>query len=315
MKLIIYIPAFNEEENIRKVVENLPKKLDQIDTVQYLVIDDGSTDGTTTLAQSLGTQVVTHVRNRGVGAAFHTAVRYALENDADILVGIDADGQFDPAEIPFMIQPLLANQADMVIGNRFHHGKPINMPPVKYWGNRQIAGIVNFVSKQNFQDVSCGFRAYRRDALMRLNLFAEFTYTHETILSLVFQGASVVEYPIKVKYDPERKSRVAGSLIKYAAQTSKIILRVMLDYRPFYVFGSTGLSLVFIGILCVLFLLGHYAFTQSFTPYKSMGFIGLGFVIFGMLVLIIALVADMLNRLRMNQDKLLYEIKLVRYKK
>src|SRR3990172_217600 len=124
MKLIIYMPAINEEENIQQVIASLPRELEGIDIIQYLVIDDGSTDKTAALSQSSGTQVVSHGRNRGVGAAFHSAVQFALENGADILVGIDADGQFDPAEIPNLIEPILGGKADMVIGNRFVFGKP-----------------------------------------------------------------------------------------------------------------------------------------------------------------------------------------------
>jgi glycosyltransferase involved in cell wall biosynthesis len=315
MKLIIYMPAFNEEANIQQVIANLPHKLENIDLIQYLVIDDGSTDKTAVIAQSAGAQVVLHGRNRGVGAAFQSAIQFALENDADVLVGIDADGQFDPAEIPALIGPIIANKADMVVGNRFTSGLPENMPRLKYWGNEKVAQLVSYITGQKFQDVSCGFRSYSREALLRLNVFAEFTYTHETILSLVYQRGNVMEYPIKVKYDPERKSRVAGSIVRYAVQTSKIILRVLLDYRPIRVFGVIGGVLIWIGIIFVLYLLGHYALMQTFTPYKSLGFIGLGFVIFGMLVLLIALVADMLNRLRMNQDKLLYELKKTRYGK
>ena len=314
MKLIIYMPTLNEEESIKEVLTGLPKKIAGIDDIVYLVIDDGSTDGTVALAQSSGAQVVSHYRNRGVGAAFHSAVKFSLENNADILVGIDADGQFDPAEITSLIGPVLADKADMVIGNRFTKGIPKHMPKVKFLGNKQISAIVNYVSGQKFQDVSCGFRAYNREALLRLNLFAEFTYTHETILSLVFQGLRVVEHPIYVKYDLARKSRVAGSITKYAAQTSKIILRVLLDYRPIRFFGAVGMTLILTGSAFVLYLLVHYLLTQSFTPYKSLGFIGLGFFTFGLLVLLIALIADMLNRMRGNQDKLLYEIKKITYR-
>lgn len=313
MKLIIFMPALNEEGNIQQVLASLPKTLGQVDLIEYLVINDGSTDRTVELAKATGANVVSHKTNHGVGRAFQSAAQFALENDADILVGIDADGQFDPAEIPALIQPIIDHKADMVIGNRFTVGIPKDMAGIKFWGNNQIAGLVSYICGQRFQDVSCGFRAYSREALLRLNLFADFTYTHETILSLVFQGLRVVDQPIKVKYDPERKSRVAGSLIRYATQTSKIILRVLLDYRPMRVFGSIGAILIGIGMLFIFYLMGHYALTQTFTPYKSLGFIGLGFVIFGMLVLLIALVADMLNRLRMNQDKLLYELKKSRY--
>jgi glycosyltransferase involved in cell wall biosynthesis len=313
MKLIIYMPAFNEAENIQKVLSSLPRQLDCVDSIQHLVIDDGSTDGTASLAGKAGAQVISHVQNRGVGAAFRSAVQFALENRGDILVGIDADRQFDPAEIPDLIEPLLENKADMIIGNRFTQGMPENMPPVKYWGNSQISKLVSSICRQNFQDVSCGYRAYNREALLHLNLFAEFTYTHESILSLVYQGLRVMDHPINVKYYPERKSKVANSILNYASQTSKIIFRVVLDYRPLRVFGTFGFISMLIGVGFELFLFGHYALTRSFSPYKSVGFIGLGSLIFGMLVLLIALVADMLNRLRINQDKILYQVKKSQY--
>lgn len=313
IKLIIYMPALNEEKDIQHVISTLPKEIKGVDCIEHLVIDDGSTDKTSELALAAGANVVRHRRNRGVGAAFQSAVQFALENAADILVGIDADRQFDPTEIPTLLEPILAKQADMVIGNRFTSGMPAYMPSVKYWGNKKIAQLVSYVSGQTFQDVSCGFRAYSREALFRLNIFAEFTYTHETILSLAYQGLRVVEHPITVKYDPQRKSRVAASILNYAMQTSKIVFRVMLDYRPIRVFGALGSILVLIGIGFEVFLLAHYVVTHSFSPYKAAGFIGLGFIIFGMLVLIIALISDMLNRLRINQDKLLYELKKIRY--
>lgn len=315
MKLVIYVPALNEENEIQGVLANLPKFLENIDSILYLVVDDGSTDKTVELALLTGAKVISHGRNRGVGAAFHSAVRFALENGADILVGIDADGQFDPAEIPALIEPIVKGEVDMSIGNRFLSGIPEYMPRLKYWGNQRVAQLISYITEQTFQDVSCGFRAYSREAIMRLNIFGEFTYTHETILSLAYQGLRISEYPIMVKYDPRRKSRVAGSILEYAVQTSKIILRVLLDYRPVRVFGTIGAIFVLIGTGFEIFLLGHYALTGSFSPYKSAGFIGLGFFVFGMLVLIIALVADMLNRLRMNQDKLLYQIKKLRYEK
>jgi glycosyltransferase involved in cell wall biosynthesis len=307
------MPALNEEKDIEYVIAGLPQSMNGVDCIEYLVIDDGSSDRTAELALAAGANVVRHQRNRGVGAAFQSAVQFALENEAAILVGIDADRQFDPMEIPALLEPILAKQADMVIGNRFTSGMPAYMPPVKYWGNKKIAQLVSYVSGQTFQDVSCGFRAYSREALFRLNIFAEFTYTHETILSLAYQGLRVAEHPITVKYDPQRKSRVAASIFNYAMQTSKIVLRVMLDYRPIRVFGGLAVIFILIGMGFELFLLSHYILTHSFSPYKATGFIGLGFIVFGMLVLIIALISDMLNRLRINQDKLLYELKKIRY--
>lgn len=313
MKIIIYLPAYNEESNIVNVINDLPKNIPGVNSIDYLVVDDGSVDKTAVLAQSSGAQVVIHNRNQGVGAAFHSAVQFALENGSDIMVGIDADGQFDPTEIQTLIKPIINAKADMVIGSRFASGKPAHMSRIKYWGNQIIAGLISLISRQKFQDVSCGFRAYNREALMHFNIFGKFTYTHETILSLVYQGLNVIEYPIKVSYDPERKSRVAKSLFRYAVRTSKIIFRVMLDYKPLMVFGVFGGAMVAIGIGFEFFLIGYYVIFSKFTPYKATGFIGLGFVIFGMLVLLIALVTDMLNRIRVNQDQMLYEQKKTRY--
>jgi glycosyltransferase involved in cell wall biosynthesis len=309
------MPALNEEEKIQKVIENLPPQVEKIEEIKVLVIDDGSTDQTALIASNLGAIVISHGRNRGVGAAFQSAVQYALENDADILIGIDADGQFDAKEIPLLISPILNNEADMVIGNRFAQGRPDHMTVIKYWGNNWVANLLSNLSNQKFQDVSCGFRAYNRETLLRLNIFANFTYTHETILSLIFQGLRVYEQPIHVLYYPTRKSRVAFSIPHYAFQITKIIIRVILDYHPIRIFGTIGGICIGIGFLFEIFLFSYYLLVGQFSPYKSAGFIGLGFIIFGMLILIIALISDMLNRIRLNQDKILFEIKKSRLSK
>lgn len=308
-KLIIYFPAFNEEKNIKTIIGQIPARIKGIDLVQCLVVDDGSTDNTGQTALSCGAQVIRHPVNQGVGMAFQSAVQYAWENDADYLVSMDADGQFNPVEIPLLLLPLMDDQADMVIGSRFKNGKPDFMPRIKFWGNQFIARLVSVVGGQNFRDVSCGFRAYNRESLLRLNLFSKFTYTHESILSLIYQGLRVLEIPISIRYFPGRKSRVANSITMYAVKTSMIILQVLLDYKPLRIFGSIGLASIFIGLIFFGFLIIHYLSAGSFTPYKTAGFIGLGFFIFGMLVLLLALIAEMLNRLRLNQDRLMIRFK------
>lgn len=315
MKTIILIPAYNEESIIDRTIHSIPRDIIGVDEVSILVVDDGSSDNTATIAANAGANVISHTHNKGVGSAFHTAVQYALQNDADILVGIDADGQFDAKEIPGLIAPILNHKADMVIGNRFHTGMPKNMPRVKFAGNKMVSRLVSSICGQKFSDVSCGFRAYNRETLFRFNIYGQFTYTHETILSSVYQGLRVLELPITVRYDPERKSRVASSIPKYASQTSKIILRVLLDYRPLRVFGTSGMVFFIIGLAFGTFLLVHYILTGSFTPYKTFGFLALGFVIFGLIILVIALVTDMLNRMKTNQEKMLYELKKIRHEK
>ena len=313
MKLIIYMPALNEEEGISEVIKSLPKEVEGIDEIKILVVDDGSTDDTSKKAKESDADVVSHNMNRGVGSAFQSAVQYALENDADILVSIDADRQFNSEQIPEIIQPILKDKADMVTGNRFENGMPKDMPKSKYWGNTQMSRLISIISGQKFRDVSCGFRAYNREALLRLNLFGAFTYTQETILDMVFKGLRIVEFPVDVIYFKDRKSRVAGSIVKYAFRTSQIILTTLKDYKPMLFFGGMGGICLAVGLILEMFLGVYFLITGDFSPYKFVGFTGFGFLIFGLLLIIVGLLADMFNRVRVNQERILYELKRERY--
>ncbi len=313
MKLIIYMPALNEEDGIEIVIKELPKKIDGIDEIDVLVVDDGSTDNTAEIAKQSGANVVSHGINKGVGSAFQSALQYALETRGDILVSIDADRQFNSKQISEIIQPILKNNADMVTGNRFNEGMPENMPKSKYWGNEQMSKLISLISGQKFRDVSCGFRAYSREALMRLNLFGSFTYTQETILDMVYKGLRVVEYPVDVVYFKNRKSRVAGSIIKYALRTSEIIVKTLRDYKPMTFFGGIGGVFFLIGLILEIGLGMYFLIEGSFTPYKFVGFTGFGFLIFGLLLFIVGLLAGMFNRVRVNQERILYELKKQKY--
>ena len=201
----------------------------------------------------------------------------------------------------------------MVTGNRFSKGMPENMPKTKYWGNKQMSRLISIISKQKFVDVSCGFRAYNREALLRLNLFGTFTYTQETILDMVYKGLRVVEFPIDIKYFKERKSRVAGNILNYTFRTSKIILKTLRDYKPMLFFGGIGFISMLIGLLFEILMFTHYFLTGFFTPFKFLGFIGLGFLVFGLLLVIVGLLAGMFNRVRMTQERTLYELKKQEY--
>lgn len=307
------MPALNEAEGIGDVIRSLPKEIEGIDEVKILVVDDGSTDDTAKIAKESGADVVSHGFNKGVGSAFQSAVQYSLENGVDILVSIDADRQFNSDQIPHIIKPILNKEADMVTGNRFANGIPENMPKSKYWGNEQMSKLISLISGQRFRDVSCGFRAYNREALLRLNLFGAFTYTQESILDMVFKGLRVVEFPVDVIYFKERKSRVAGSIVKYAFRTSNIILSTLRDYKPMVFFGGMGGVLISIGLLMEIFLGIFFLISGNFTPFKFVGFTGFGFLVFGLLLIIVGLLANMFNRVRVNQEKILYELKKERY--
>ena len=306
MKLLVYMPALNEGETIHNVLKSIPTNMEGFTEVELLVINDGSLDNTKEEAIKAGATVISHSHNRGVGAAFQSTLNYALKIDADVLVSIDADGQFDVSQIATMVAPILENKADFSIGNRFWGTKPKKMSRIKFWGNKQISRIVSFVSKVEIYDASCGFRAYSRDCLLNLNLQGSFTYTHETILDLINKGYNVAQIKVDVTYFDERVSRVANSLSKYAFKTSVIIFKCLKDYKPLQFFLSIALFVLLLALFMAGFVLIHWVQNNSITPYKSIGIISLALTGMSLLLTVYALMADMLGRIRNNQEKILY---------
>lgn len=320
MHMIILIPAYNEEETISRVVNGIPSAFTGVDQVMTLVVDDGSSDNTAEIARKTGAIVVSHSQNRGVGCAFTTGLEKALEMGGDILVNIDADGQFSPGEIPLLIDPILKGEAEFVVGDRFTNSegqsqKPQHMSQLKFWGNKLMARFISTLIGQNFKDVSCGFRAYSREAMLQLNLVGQFTYTQETFIDLASKGLTIRNVPISVRYFPDRQSRVAGSLVNYAVKTGKIIFRAYRDYRPLRFFGWLGLFTFVIGMIFGLAMLFIYLRIGTFTPYKFVGATGIFFVSMGILFWIVGLLADMFVRIRQTQEKILYFEKKRRYEK
>jgi len=311
MHLVIALPALNESATIGKVLSTFCESYPGVTNVTKLVIDDGSTDDTKRISLENGALVVSHIVNKGVGAAFQSAVKAALELDADIMVNIDADGQFNPEDIQALIAPIISGDADFVTASRFKDKalKP-QMPQIKYLGNLLMSKIVSTVTNSRFYDVSCGFRAYSRETLLRLNLFGSFTYTQETFLDLAFKGLRIVEIPVPVRGVREHgKSRVASNLVRYGSNTIQIILHSVIDYRPLSVFGALAV-LLFLGSLCFgLFFLTHFILTGRFSPHIWAGFVSGFLFAMGFLVVALSLLGDMLSRMRLNQEEILYKLK------
>jgi glycosyltransferase involved in cell wall biosynthesis len=304
--IAVVIPALNEEEQIGKVIEAIPDFADHI-----IVVDDGSTDHTVNIAKGKGASIVSHKYNRGVGAAFISGVKRFLELQADIMVNIDADGQFNPADIEKLIRPILENQADFVTASRFIDKayKP-DMSLIKYMGNRLMSRFVSRLTHRKFYDVSCGFRAYNKETLQRLNLFGDFTYTQETFIDLAFKQIEILEVPVHVRGRREHgKSRVASNLFRYAVQTLKIIIRTFRDNKPFRLFGFMSAFSFLLGLVFAVFLGIHYLRTGAFTPHKWAGFTAGFFFMVSLLLLLIGFVLDMFARMRRNQEEILFELK------
>lgn len=199
----------------------------------------------------------------------------------------------------------------MVTASRFLQKDLIpDMPRVKLWGNRGVALIVRLLSGERFRDVSCGFRAFSRETLLRMNLFGGFTYTQESFLDLIFKGMTIQEVPVKVRGVREfGESRVASSIPRYAFRSLKIMLRAFISYRPFRLFFAIALVCFAIAFGFLGFLGLHYLQTGAFSPHIWAGFVGGSFGFVGFTTLITGLIGDMLVRIRMNQETILYYLK------
>ena len=281
----------------------MPEFVDKI-----IVVDDGSTDGTADLARKAGTTVISHRSNRGVGKAFQSGLEAALVAGADIIANIDADGQFDPAKIPQLIEPIIEGRADFTTASRFKDPALIpEMSVARIAGNRIMSRLISTIARHKFYDVSCGFRAYTRDAALHLNLWGNFTYTQESILDLVIKGMRIEEVPMKiVGTRVTGESRVASNLFRYGFRAAKSILHTYRDFWPGHFYGWLSLLFIVPGSGLIGFLLVHRAVTGTFSPHIWAGFTGGGLLAFGLLMLAIGLIGEMLKRIRLNQELLLY---------
>lgn len=317
MRLIVTMPALNEEEKIGSTIKRVPRSFPGIDEVLVQVVDDGSTDRTVAVAQEAGADfVVSHGTNRGVGKTFRTAVEACLKNGADVMAFIDADGQFDPRDIEKLLAPVLSGQADLVSADRFDHLKAKNIPWVKDTLNRLAATLIGRFMNTDIKDLTCGFRVYSRETLLRLNLPGEYTYTQEVIIDALGKNLKVKWVPVEVTYFPDRKSRVVRSIARYVHQSARIIVKAVRDVRPMKFFGVPGLVLIALSAISFTAFLGLYlSHDFKVTPYLNyLLFSSVTFLI-GIQLLIFAFVADMIKSNRRLVEEALYLMKSEKYKK
>lgn len=309
-RLLVVVPCLNEAMTIAQVIGDVPRDMPGVNQVDILVVDDGSTDGTSEVARGAGATVLRHPRNQGVGAAFQSAVGYAIDNGYDLMVNIDGDRQFDPRDIPKLVAPVVSSQADMVTASRFVDATfTPDMPKVKLVGNHMMSRLISGLVRRRFADVSCGFRCYSRESLLRLNLHGAFTYTQETFLDFAVKRMEIMEVPIKVVYFAERKSRVANSIVKYAINSGKIIFRGYRDYFPLRFFWGVSALIAFVATLFALVFFGHYFRTGAFSGYLFAGFIAGFLYVMATVFFVVGIVTDMLDRIRTNQERVLYMLK------
>lgn len=309
--LLVVVPCLNEEKTVGDVVRRVPSSLPGIDRIEIVVIDDGSIDGTAENAMAAGAEVIAHPSNLGLGRTFQEAVGIAIDRGADIMVNIDGDGQFNPEDIPSIVRPVIEDRVDMATASRFADPtlEPVQ-PAVKRAGNRAVALIVWMLTGDRYHDVSCGFRAFSRQALLHMNLFGTFTYTQETFLDLSFKGLKIRECPVEVRGTREfGQSRMASNIPRYAARSLQIMLRAFISYRPFTFFGAIACVFLALGFSLLLFLGIHYVKTGAFSPHIWAGFVGGSFSFLGVSTLILGFIGDMLVRVHRNQERILFHLR------
>ncbi|PJA86796.1 MAG: glycosyltransferase family 2 protein, partial [Candidatus Moranbacteria bacterium CG_4_9_14_3_um_filter_42_9] len=294
----------------------IPRQIAGIDEVFVQVVDDGSRDKTAEMARSAGANFVhSHRVNRGIGVTFRTSVEKALRNGADIMVNIDADGQFDPTDISKLLQPILDGEVDMVTADRFTEKTAVNIPWVKNVLNRVAAWVIGKFMNTQISDLTCGFRAYSREALLRLNLPGDFTYTQEVIIDLLGKNLKIKWIPIEVKYFPERKSRVVRSVYRYVNNSFKIILKAIRDVRPMKFFGVPGLVLILASLISFAYFLYLYFQEFKITPFRNYIIFAIVLFLVGLQFLVFALIADMIKSNRKLTEDQMYLFKKEKYKK
>lgn len=294
MRILIALPAFNEEATAGALIERIPDSVSGVCKPDILLVDDGSTDETAKIARQAGAIVLSHGRNLGLGETFRTALRYARENGYHIMVTIDADGQFNPDHISALIEPVIKNQADFVTASRFSEIKLIpEMPRLKIWGNRRVARLVSRLSGIQIKDATCGFRVYGPAALEKLSSFSRFTYTQEVIIDLASKGLSILEVPVEVLGErPVGSSRIASSIWKYAILSLAAMYSIAHDHRPWKFYGTPAVILMILGLAGDLFVLVRWLITGRVTPFAGVAIGGLFLVTFSVLLFLFASLAD-----------------------
>ena len=292
MKLIIQIPCFNEEQTLGTTLAALPREVPGIDCVEWLIIDDGSTDKTAAVAEKLGVDHIVRLpRNQGLARAFTSGLEASLKAGADIIVNTDADNQYNADDIPLLVQPILEGRAEIVVGER-----PIadieHFSGTKKMLQKLGSWVVRLASHTDIPDSPSGFRAISRDAARRLNVFNTYTYTLETIIQAGHNGMAITAVPIRTNGDL-RPSRLVKSIPSYIQRSMVTIARVFMTYRPFQFFFIPGMFSFFAGFsIGVRFL--YYYFSDGGGGHIQSLILGALLMSTGFFLTVVGLIAELI---------------------
>ena len=305
--LIIQIPCLNEAATLPATIADLPRVVPGIDVVELLVIDDGSRDGTADVARKHGVDHVIRLRrNKGLAAAFMVGIDASVKLGADFIVNTDADNQYSGREIPRLLAPLLTGEADIVIGDR-------NIAELQHmsWRKRQVqrlgSWVVRQVSNTTVPDTTSGFRAYTREAALRMTVVSEFSYTLESIIQAGKKKMAIAHVPVETN-PRTRESRLFDSAFSYVKKSAATIVRIYAMYEPLKVFTYIGLTLFAFGFVLGLRLVYYYFQFEAGRHIPSAIAAAL-LMILGFMVLVIGLLADVISGVRKLLEDLLYRVR------
>ncbi len=313
MKLIIQIPCFNEAETLEIALNDLPKQIDGIDKIEYLIIDDGCTDNTVEVAKRWGVHhVVSFPQNKGLAKGFMAGLDACLRNGADIIVNTDADNQYCAEDIPKLIQPILNRKADIVIGER-----PIDNTEHFSWIKKKLqhfgSWVVRKASNTNIPDAPSGFRAFSREAAMRINVINDYTYTLETIVQAGRNRIPITSVPVRT--NPElRQSRLFHSMFGYVKKSILTILRALMMYKPLYCFTLVAIIPTVIGLGISIRFLMYYSAGRGNGHTQSL-MLACTMLIIGFVTFVIGMLADVISANRKILEDVQYHLKKQEYNK
>lgn len=289
--IIISIPAYNEERDIGKTIHEI-KEVMKVTSHDYkiMVLDDGSKDHTVRIAEEQGALVVSHQRNKGLAETFRSEMKECLDRKADIIVHTDADGQYDPGQIPLLIQKVQEGY-DLVLGSRFR-GRIQHMPFTKRFGNILFSKVLSSLTKVRITDSTTGFRAFTAEIAREIDFINTFTYTQEQIIKAAKQGFKIIEIPVNTKRT--RKSRLFKSPLQYAVKAWINIFRIYRNYEPLQFFGKIGLTFFSIGALLGAWLVYRFILFGNVGRLPTTVLSAL-FMLVGIQIVLFGFLADMIN--------------------
>lgn len=307
MKLIIQIPCYNEADHLPETIAALPRSIDGIDTIEYLVIDDGSRDDTSAVARSLGVHhVVRHRTNRGLAAAFRSGLERSLREGADIVVNTDADNQYDGRDIGLLVAPVLAGDADIVVGDRGVRDNA-HFGPIKRQLQRLGSATVQRLANTDIPDAVSGFRAISREAAQRINITSDFSYTTEMLIQAGRKRLAVRSVPIRTN-GAIRPSRLFRSIPHFIVNTAATMLRAWAMYNPLRAFVSAGMVAFLIGLVPILRFFWFYLQGDGNGHVQSL-VIGGVLVLLGVIAAMLGALADLIGRNRNLAEQTLERVR------